>query len=162
MKKEILTLTLLVIIGFVACKKVDMINPNSNTNNPNYNSVKNTFAGIKKSDSLTTGLFGKWEITKRFGGNILPANFQAGNGTVYQFNSDSTYKHYQDGTLNESGVFHIVKSALKYDTVAYNVLYFNNDHSLFASSIITVNGNQLTLAPLMPDFARTVYIKTGN
>jgi hypothetical protein len=160
MKRAVLIFTLLVAIGFVACKKVDM--NNSNTNTTNYGSVKNTFNGLKKSDSLTTGLFGIWELTKRYGGNIMPADFKPSNGTEYQFNSDSTYKHYQDGTLNDSGVFHIVKNALKYDTVAYNVIYFNNDNSLFASSIITMNSNQLTLAPRMPDFARTVYIKTGN
>lgn len=153
--------TLLIIAGiaslFFACKKNSQQSPvPANSNNP--------YASLSKSDILSTNLFGKWELTRRTGGNILPQDttFKAGNGNMFQFNSDSTYAQYISGTLSATGVYHIIKNGLKIDTSVYNILYFNTDSSFIAKSIIVLKGTQLTIHPLLGDFATTIYNKLSN
>lgn len=153
--------TILIIAGLalfiIACKKSAQPLPTQPTSN-------NPYSSLSKSDILSANFFGKWELTRRTGGNILPQDttYKAGNGNIFQFNSDSTYAQYIGGTLSTTGVYHIKINDLKIDTSVYNIIYFNNDSSFIAKSIIVLNGNQLTIHPLMGDFATTHYNKLSN
>jgi hypothetical protein len=123
-----------------------------------------TLPGCKKDKPVTpSGLFGKWELSRRFGGNILPADtvFKPGNGNILQLNSDSTYKRYTNGQLSGTGNYH-VRSRSGYQTtqVPGSEIFFDNDHSFV--SFITVSGNVLTLQPILGDIASTQYQKIQN
>jgi hypothetical protein len=132
MKK--LLLILMIAIGLLACKK----------------------SGVTVSASI----FGKWELHRRYGGNILPADttYKAGNGNIYQFNSDSTYKVYTNGSLTAQGVYHVRHdNAYNMGQTNYDVLYFNNDTSF--TYFIRVSGSLLTLQPMIPDIGTQEYEK---
>lgn len=109
----------------------------------------------KKNGVSPVNITGKWELDRRYGGNIYPSDttYQAGNGNILQFNSDGSYKQYTNGALVASGTFH----------VSGNQLYFNqnaNDNTFY--DVISISGNMLTIKPVMPDIATTVYDKISN
>lgn len=153
--------SLLLIVGLASflfgCKKSAQPTPVPVTGN-------NPYSSLSKSDILSTNLFGKWELSRRTGGNILPQDtvYKSGNGNLFQLNADSTYAQYISGTLSTTGVYHIIKNGLKEDTSVYNILYFNDDNSFIAKSIIVLNGTVLTIHPLLGDFATTQYNKLSN
>lgn len=122
------------------------------------------FAACKKNEVRLNGtLFGKWELHKRYAGNIIPfdTTYKPGNGNILQFNIDSTYKSFTNGTLTRSGVFHILKSSGERATPEPNVeIYFDNNTT--AKSYVTISGTVLTLIPLMPDIGTTQYDKISN
>ena len=61
-----------------------------------------------KSAPITPGLFGKWELRRSYGGIAgFDSVYKAGNGNIFQFNSDSTYKRFAVNKLTATGVFHI-------------------------------------------------------
>lgn len=122
------------------------------------------FAACKKSRiTLNSTLFGKWELHRRYGGNIIPPDttYKPGNGNILQFNPDSTYKSYTNGMLTRSGVFHIIKRSGYQTTQEPNdQIYFDNDTT--SKSYITISGTVLALIPLMPDIGTTQYDKISN
>ena len=129
--------------------------------------VAGTFTACKKSKvttpALNNSLFGTWELHSRIGGNIMPPDttYKPGNGNMLQFNADSTYKSYTNGTLAYSGVFHIVRVA---DNSAKMMpdyaIYFDSDTSF--KSMIAIGNGQLILRPLIPDIGTTEYNKIAN
>jgi len=63
-----------------------------------------------KKTSVSPGLFGKWELRRSYGGfAYFDSTYKAGNGNVFQFNKDSTYKQFINNKLNAQGTFHVVK-----------------------------------------------------
>lgn len=124
-----------------------------------------SLAACKKARTplLSGGLIGKWELHERFGGNIYPSDtvYARGNGNILQFNADSTYKSYVNGTLSRSGIFHTrVHFSEQMTAIRYDELYFDNDTSF--SSLINLRENAFTLRPVMPDIATTDYSKIAN
>jgi hypothetical protein len=126
--------------------------------------VTGCFAACKKNHTILNGtLFGRWELHRRYGGNIIPPDtvYKPGNGNILQFNPDSTYKSYTNGTLTRSGAFHILKSSGERATPEPNdEIYFDNDTA--SKSYITISGTVLALMPLMPDIGNTQYDKISN
>ncbi|MBS1530888.1 MAG: hypothetical protein JSU01_11305 [Bacteroidetes bacterium] len=135
---------ILAISGFAACKK-DKIAPDAN-------------------------VIGKWELHRRYGGNIYPPDttYQAGNGNILQFNSDSTYKTYSGGMLTDEGTFHILRHAYKMGDTWYDELSFNSttDYALTYNitfpDVVSISGTILTLRPTMPDIGTTEYEKLSD
>ena len=126
-----------------------------------------SLAACKKSAvTPSPNITGKWELHRRYGGFIVPPDttYQAGNGNILQFNSDSTYKSYANGTLSQQGVYHILKGAYKQNNHAYDELYFDDNNYRDATFlyVITVVGPVLTINPLMPDIGTTEYDKIAN
>jgi hypothetical protein len=116
----------------------------------------------KKPQPLSPYLFGKWEVRKTYGGFIIPpdSTYKPGNGNVMQFNSDSTYNHYQQNNLVASGNFHVRLNAFKNGQTTYDEIYFDGDAT--AGSLIILSGDMLTLKPLIPDISTTDYQKIGE
>ena len=126
-----------------------------------------SLAACKKNKvTPTVNIVGKWELHRRYGGNINPPDttFQAGNGTILQFNADSTYKSYNQGTLIGSGTFRILRNAYKMDGQVYDELYFinNTDYTMEFPDIVRMSGNMLTITPVIPDAATLEYSKLSN
>jgi len=119
--------------------------------------VLGTFIACKKKGvSPSINVIGKWELARRYGGNILPADtaYKPGNGNILQFNADSSFKQYTNGALTTSGTFHIYKNQLYFNTNSYNDQAF--------SYMISISGGLLTFKPMMPDVGTTVYDKIQN
>lgn len=116
----------------------------------------------KKSEPINSNLFGKWEMRKRYGGNIYPpdTSYTPGNGNIIQFNTDSTYVSYADFKEISSGAFHISKNADTVNHATYSTIYFAADSAF--RSIIIINNGTLTLKPLIPDLSTFDYQKIGN
>lgn len=114
----------------------------------------------KKSDPIVTpGLFGTWELRRHYGSLLgFDSTFKAGNGTVYQFKSDSTYKLYIKYKLVSQGPFHITAS-----DIGINVstrIYFGNDSGF--SEPFYYNGTQMTIGTAADDGIASDYVKIGN
>ncbi|HWD90514.1 MAG TPA: hypothetical protein VG367_20455 [Mucilaginibacter sp.] len=126
-----------------------------------------SFAACKKSKMppvvLNSMLIGKWELHSRSGGNIYPPDttYQPGNGNMLQFNADSTYKSYTNGTLSRSGIFH-TRTYISASAIALrsDLLYFDNDTTF--KSLINIGGGVLIIRPFMPDIGTTEYNKIAN
>src|SRR3569833_380052 len=100
-----------------------------------------SFAACKKNKvTPAVNIIGKWELHRRFGGNIIhpDTTYQAGNGTILQFNADSSYKSYYQGTLIGVGSFRIVRGGYKANGQAHDELYFinNSDYIAIAPDIV--------------------------
>jgi hypothetical protein len=113
------------------------------------------FASCKKHGVSPINIIGKWELAKRYGGNINPPDttYKAGNGNILQFNSDGSYKQITGGTLTASGAFQINGDHLFFDPNLHNGHFYD---------VISISGNMLTIQPTMPDIGTTVYDKISN
>ena len=119
--------------------------------------VASSLVACKKGGvSPTVNIVGKWELHERKGGFIQPADstYHAGNGNIYQFNSDGSYQQYENGTLTINGTYRLDK----------DTLYFNNnsygDQAIY--SLIVVSGNTLTFEPQTADMGTMIYSKLQN
>ncbi len=62
-------------------------------------------------DSNNCNIAGKWEIRKSVGGIAALITYPPGNGNIYEFNSDGTYKHFFNGSADESGNYTLQPSS---------------------------------------------------
>ena len=111
----------------------------------------------KKDKAVSPGLFGKWELRRMYGGfGYRDSTYAPGNGNIYQFNRDSTYKHLENGSLTEAGFFHIKKNGFRVgDSEFSDVILFNNGDG----SPITLKDNKLTLGTTVTDGIAADYEK---
>jgi hypothetical protein len=109
----------------------------------------------KKHSISPANIFGKWELARRYGGNINPLDttYKAGNGNILEFHSDSSFKQYDNGTLTLDGKFHMQGNQL-YFIVSYA------DQPLYET--VSISGSQLTVKSPIPDVGTTVYDKISN
>jgi hypothetical protein len=117
----------------------------------------------KKSEPISSGIFGKWELRRQYGGFIIPPDsmYKPGNGNILQFNRDSTYKKYIRGKLSHEGIYRIRKNGYRIDQNVYDELFFDSDIS--AGSLISLTGSSLTtIKPLVPDISSWDYEKMQN
>ena len=113
----------------------------------------------KGGNPVSPYLFGKWEVHRVYDGFIIPPDsiYKPGNGNILQFNSDSTYDRYANNKLTAQGIYHIRKNGFKNNQSNYDEVYFDSDTSF--KSLIMLNGDILTIKPLIPDIATTDYQK---
>lgn len=78
--------------------------------------VAGGLVACKKSSTITTamnkstGIAGWWELRRTSGGLRPDSIYASGNGNIYEFNSNNTYKKYQATLLVAQGVYRIVAS----------------------------------------------------
>ncbi|HTK19508.1 MAG TPA: hypothetical protein VL442_08350 [Mucilaginibacter sp.] len=112
----------------------------------------------KKSEPIQPGLFGKWEIHRRYGSIAgFDSTYKAGNGTVMQFNSDSTYKYYVKNKLSSTGTFHV--QTIIGIASSSSTIYFNNNTS---GEPLSYSGNKMTIGADYDDDVAADYIKIAN
>jgi hypothetical protein len=111
-----------------------------------------------KKTGVTPGLFGKWELRCEVGGIAgIDSTFKPGNGTVLQFNSDSTYKQFINNKLNAQGVFHIVK--LVYGGSVSSGIVFDNSGN---PESFDFEGTKITIGTNYDDGIASGYQKISN
>jgi hypothetical protein len=112
-------LVMVVLSGMLACKKSGQVSPKP----------------------VSAGLFGKWELRKEYGGfSFRDSDYKAGNGNIYQFNSDSSYQYYLKGKLNRQGVFHIISHYVESGDLFKEILIDNEGYRPFS-----MDGTSLTI-----------------
>ena len=112
----------------------------------------------KKSEPVQPGLFGKWEIRNRSGSIAgFDSTYKAGNGTIMQFNSDSTYKYYIKNKLTTSGTFRIRPFGALGEVTH---IYFNGDTS--AGQPFSINGIEMNIGTSYDDGVVAHYVKVAN
>ena len=115
----------------------------------------------KKSGSVNPEFFGKWELSRTYGGyGGLDSTYAAGNGTVFQFNSDSTYKHFTKNKLDAQGAFHIkIYNNPTQNTIANKMIFFGNDT---VGTPIYPTTAKLTIGTTAADGLASDYVKIQN
>jgi hypothetical protein len=100
------------------------------------------FTACKKT-VINPGLFGKWELRRSSGGDFAYQDsvYKPGNGNIYQFNTDSTYKAYVNHNVSSQGKFHIRKDTNP-TANGRSILLFDSNTEGFP---ITVDGTTMTL-----------------
>jgi len=112
----------------------------------------------KKSEPVSPGLFGKWEIRNRNGSIAgFDSTYKAGNGTILQFNSDSTYKYYIKHKLNSSGSFRIRPFGSPGQVTH---IYFNNDTIM--GQPFSMSGTKMNIGTSYDDGVAAEYEKIAN
>jgi hypothetical protein len=118
-------------------------------------------AACKKGEPVSAGLFGKWELRRLYGGfSYRDSIYKPGNGTYYQFNSDSTYKHYTKNRLDTQGVYHI----RKFDN---STMTWLPDRQIFFDNVLygqpfQMNGSKITIGTTVTDGIALDYQKISN
>jgi len=113
----------------------------------------------KKSEPVSPGLFGKWELRRQYGGFAgFDSTYKAGNGRIYQFNSDSTYQQFNKSSIVATGVFHIQQEQYAPGTTITVIVFVNRaDGERFSFS-----GTKLTIGADIDDGIASDYEKIQN
>lgn len=82
------------------------------------------FGSCKKNESTssTRWIFGRWELSGESGGFQYTA-FARGNGNIYQFDGDNTYKKYTASQLTTQGTFRVANLSEQ----NFYMIYFDKD-----------------------------------
>lgn len=118
------------------------------------------FIACKKENNASSPFFGKWEVRQVYNGSIarFDSTYTAGNGNIYQFNSDSTFTQYAAGKVVASGVFHIRTDSKSGQNFA-GFFRLNND---VYGDYISLDNNVLTIGTTAADGIARVYNKIAN
>jgi len=113
----------------------------------------------KKSEPVSPGLFGKWELRRRYGGLAgMDSIYKAGNGYIIQFNSDSTYSRYVKRKLANTGTFHI-NTSTNPQANSVDEIYFDN--APYGDPFM-LNGTKMTIGTVIADGIAADYEKIRN
>jgi hypothetical protein len=115
----------------------------------------------KKGNTVFPTLFGKWELRHSHGGfGGFDSVYQAGNGNIYQFNNDSTYKRFEAGKLLSEGVFHIKHyNNPTENTMSEYAIFFDNTTY---GDVFSMKGTTITIGTTVTDGVASDYQKISN
>ncbi len=119
----------------------------------------------KKGESLAPGIYGKWELRRMYGGfGFKDSTYKAGNGNIYQFSSDSTYKYYVDGKLSKQGVYHYRKHSIRIGDTYFDALILGDvtPANISYDNLVSLRGDLMTLGTTVTDGIASDYEKIGN
>ena len=114
-----------------------------------------------KGSVVAPGVFGKWELRRSYGGfGYRDSVYKAGNGTIYQFKSDSTYKHFTKNKLDAQGNFHIKKyNNPNENSISLYMIFFDNDTY---GDAFSMKGDTITIGTTVTDGIASDYQKISN
>ena len=116
--------------------------------------VAATLFACKKERIVSKGYIGTFELRARYGGLAgINEKYDPGNGNIFQFNTDSTFKSYTDRKLTNQGTFSIRKDS----RTTNNRIYFSYDPQY--GHDIALNKDTLTLGTAVTDNIATVYVR---
>jgi hypothetical protein len=115
----------------------------------------------KKGAMVSPGLFGKWELRHSYGGLAgFDSVYKAGNGNIYQLNSDSTYKHFAKNKLDRQGNFHIkMFNNPNQNSISLYMIYFDNDTY---GDAFNMKNDTITIGTTVTDGIASDYKKISN
>jgi hypothetical protein len=111
-----------------------------------------------KKTSVSPGLFGKWELRRSYWGLLYrDSSYSPGNGYIYEFGSDSSYKQFIKNKLTAQGKFHIIKVP---DVGTGNtIIAFDNTQY---GDPFSIAGTKITLGTSKDDGIASEYQKISN
>ena len=122
--------------------------------------IAGCLGACSKSGDIAPGLFGRWELRRMYGGfGYRDSIYAAGNGTIYQFGSDGTYKHYTKNQLDGHGNFSIKKKGYQLGQDYYDELLLDNNTT---GDPITITNSKMTIGTTVTDGIATDYQKISN
>jgi hypothetical protein len=116
------------------------------------------FLACKKSATITPVPVGKWELRHQLGGWGYDSTYVAGNGNIYEFRSNSTFKKYDKGTLLDQGTFRI-QTNNNPSANSVNIILFNSDVS---GQPFSMSGITMTIGTSIADGITSEYQKIAN
>ena len=118
-------------------------------------------SACKKGNSVSPTLFGKWELRHSRGGFAgFDSVYKAGNGNIFQFNSDSTYKRFEANKLAATGVFHIKHyNNPSENSISEYAIFFDNTTY---GDAFSRNGTTMTIGTTVTDGVASDYQKISN
>jgi len=111
----------------------------------------------KKNQVAPASITGKWELREALGG-FKDSVYAAGNGTIYQFNSNNTYKHFTQGILDDQGTYQYKKDGITFSGTQYDELILNYT----AGQPATLNGNRLSIGTAVADGPQSNFVKISD
>ncbi|RWY49496.1 hypothetical protein [Mucilaginibacter gilvus] len=109
-----------------------------------------------KTDVLDGSIFGKYELRATYGGfSYHYDKFSPGNGSIFQFKSDSTYNRYAGDAIAASGKYHIkitnTEGGVRYGTIAFNTSDYRE--------AFRIKGDTITIGTTVTDGIASEYVK---
>ena len=125
--------------------------------------VAGSLAGCKKSSTTPTkttghGVVGWWELHRTSGGLRPDSVYASGNGNIYEFNSNNTYKKYQATLLVAQGTFRIADN-LGPSANGVILIYFDNSTT---GEQLQYDSHTLTIGTSAADGPAWTYQKISN
>jgi pectate lyase len=126
--------------------------------------VTASLVACKKSSTTTTamtkgtGIAGWWELRRTSGGLRPDSIYASGNGNIYEFNSNNTYKKYQATVLVAQGTYQIAD----YPGPSANgviLIYFDNSTT---GEQLQYDSQTLTIGTSAADGPAWTYQKISN
>jgi hypothetical protein len=115
--------------------------------------------GCKKAEKvvLSSNIIGTWELRKSGGGAILGyQNFSPGNGSTLQFNRDSTFLLYSSFKLINQGTFQVIKNGITFGGITTDGLFFNHNTP---GDILYIKSDSLSLNIAAYDAPYVLYVR---
>jgi hypothetical protein len=120
--------------------------------------ITSGLAACKKGQvEQPSGLTGKWELRETLGG-FKDSTYAAGNGTILQFNSNNTYKHFTKGIQDDQGTYQYKKAGITFSGYKYDELILNYTYG----QPVTLNGNKLSIGTAVADGPQSNFIKVSD
>ncbi len=126
--------------------------------------VTGSLFACKKSSTTTTtitksaGIAGWWELRRTSGGLRPDSIYASGNGNIYEFNSNNTYKKYQATLLVAQGTFRVVDN-LGPNENGVILIYFDNNTT---GEQLQYDSQTLTIGTSAADGPAWTYQKISN
>jgi hypothetical protein len=117
-------------------------------------------AACKKSQVAPpppSAIIGKWELRETMGG-FKDSIYAAGNGTILQFNSSNTYKHFTNGIQDDQGTYQYKKDGITFSGYKYDALILNYTYS----QPVTLNRNKLSIGTTVADGPQSYFVKISD
>jgi hypothetical protein len=67
--------------------------------------IISAFSCTKQQSSVEETIHGNWELRKLEGGVTGLIIYQSGNGHIYEFKDNSTFRYVDNGTVTETGTY---------------------------------------------------------
>jgi hypothetical protein len=115
--------------------------------------------GCKKENKLadTDTINGTWEL-RGWSGTIAGVikTYPPGNGSLIQFNGDSTYKFFANFQQTKQGTYRTVKNGVAMGGQTYDAIYYDNSPS---ADFMQLSADSLTIGNTYPDGVTSLYVR---
>lgn len=111
-----------------------------------------------KKSGMSPGIYGKWELRHQSGGWGVDSTYKAGNGNVYLFARNNTYKKYENSILIAEGNFSVRQDNGAHPEASYVICF---DNSAYGDPI-GINGTTITIGTSVADGIESEYQKVSN
>jgi hypothetical protein len=113
--------------------------------------------GCKKDSSGGITITGTWEL-RMTSGTIagVTKTYPPGNGSLVQFNTNSTYKFFTNNQQSSQGTYKIVKNGATIGGQVYDGLLYDDRNP---ADFVVLKADSLTIGDTFPDGVTSSYVR---